>query len=178
MSYSHRKTVTFALAQAGKAYRQRSAGALARLGLYPGQDQILKSLADDDGQSMSALAASLSVQPPTVTKMVSRLGAQGLVERRADRSDGRSASVFLTEAGRAVIARIDKVLRALERDALAGIEDKDRKRIRKVLRRMERNLGAGVAMAVDEDELPLEADEPDGMGEAATGPHPSQAEPA
>ena len=36
-----------------------------------------------DGLSMSDLAAALGVQPPTVTKMISRLAAQDYVERRA-----------------------------------------------------------------------------------------------
>lgn len=142
MSYNHRKTVTFRLAQAAKAYRQRSSSVLGRLNLHPGQDQILKALADSDGQTMGVLAATLSVQPPTITKMVARLGAQGLVERRQQADDARSAKVFLTSSGKTLIEELDKALRGLEKDALQHIDDKDRKRIRKLLRLLERNLGA------------------------------------
>ena len=52
---------------------------------------------------MSDLAATLGVQPPTVTKMISRLAAQDYVERRASTGDGRQALVFLTERGRKAI---------------------------------------------------------------------------
>ena len=128
--------------QAAKAYRQRSANVLAQLELHPGQDQILKALADADGQTMGALAQALCVQPPTITKMVARLGANALVERRASASDGRSSSVYLTDAGRALIADLDERLKAMEKDAMQGMDDKDRKRLRKALRQIERNLGA------------------------------------
>ena len=90
---------------------------------------------------MSDLAATLGVQPPTVTKMISRLAAQDYVERRASTGDGRQAEVFLTERGRRAIASIDKVWKRIEKAALAGIDDKDRKRLRKLLRQIERNLG-------------------------------------
>lgn len=158
MSYNHRKTVTFRLAQAAKAYRQRSSSVLGRLNLHPGQDQILKALSDDDGQTMGALAATLSVQPPTITKMVARLGAQGLVERRQQAEDARSAKVFLTPSGETLIEELDKALRGLEKDALRDIDDKDRKRIRKLLRLLERNLGADFE---EEDEAPAQRAAPE-----------------
>jgi hypothetical protein len=48
--------------------------------------------------------------------------------------------VFLTEQGQATIADVDKSWKRLEKEALAGIDDKDVKRIRKLLRQIERNL--------------------------------------
>jgi len=142
MGFDHRRTVTHRLAQAAHAYRVRSGGQLARVGLHSGQESLLKSLAADDGMSMSDLAAALGVQPPTITKMISRLAAQDYVERRASSGDGRQAEVFLTERGRRAIATIDKVWKRIEKTALADIEDKDRKRLRKLLRQVERNLGS------------------------------------
>lgn len=100
----------------------------------------MKSLADLDGQTMSQLAQALSVQPPTVTKMITRLSAQGLVKRASSEQDGRLARVHLTEIGRARIEEIDRVWKRLEKEALAGLDDKDRKRVRKLLREIERNL--------------------------------------
>ena len=142
MGFDHRRTVTHRLSQAAHAYRVRSGGQLSRIGLHSGQESLLKSLSTDDGMSMSDLAASLGVQPPTITKMISRLAAQDYVERRASTGDARQAEVFLTERGRRAIATIDKVWKRIEKSALADIEDKDRKRLRKLLRQVERNLGA------------------------------------
>ena len=155
MGFDHRRTVTHRLAQAAHAYRVRAGGQLARVGLHSGQESLLKALAADDGMSMSDLATSLGVQPPTVTKMIGRLAAQDYVECRSSKGDGRQAEVYLTERGRRAIDAIDKMWKKVEKTALDGIEDKDRKRLKKLLRQIERNLGAkrlGRTAAVDDDE--------------------------
>src|SRR5258708_7178355 len=157
MGFDHRRTVTHRLAQAAHAYRVRAGSRLARIDLHSGQESLLKALGDNDGQSMSDLAATLGVQPPTVTKMISRLAAQDYVERRASIGDGRQAMVFLTERGRRAIALIDKVWKRIEKDAVAGIDDKDRKRLRKLLRQIERNLGV---TREEEPDLAADEDEP------------------
>lgn len=144
MSFNHRKTVTYRLVQASKAYRQRSASILAELDLHPGQDQILKALADEDGQTMGALALALSVQPPTITKMVVRLSSQGMVERRPSPDDGRSSKVFLTEKGSQLIGDLDVRLKSMDQDALKGFEGKERKRLRKALIQLEHNLSGDI----------------------------------
>ncbi len=141
MGFDHRKTVTYRLAQAAHAYRVRAGSQLSRINLHSGQETLLKALAGSDGMSMSDLAASLGVQPPTVTKMISRLAAQDYVERRASAGDGRQAQVFLTERGQHAIAMIDKLWKRIEKTALGEIDEKDRKRLRKLLRQVERNLG-------------------------------------
>lgn len=141
MGFEHRRTVTFRLAQAAHVYRVRAGSRLSRIDLHSGQEKLLKALEDKDGVSMSDLAGILGVQPPTVTKMISRLASQGYVERKASKGDGRQALVYMTDQGRDAIAAIDKVWKRIEKDALAGIDDKDRKRLRKLLRQVERNLG-------------------------------------
>jgi DNA-binding MarR family transcriptional regulator len=145
MGFDHRRTITHRLAQAAHAYRVRAGGQLARINLHSGQESLLKALADSDGLSMSDLAAVLGVQPPTITKMISRLAAQDYVERRISTGDGRQAQVFLTERGKHAIAMIDKVWKRIEKTAVAEIDEKDRKRLRKLLRQIERNLGASRA---------------------------------
>lgn len=160
MGFDHRRTVTHRLAQAAHAYRVRSGGQLSRIGLHSGQESLLKSLSAEDGMSMSDIAASLGVQPPTITKMISRLAAQDYVERRASTGDARQAEVFLTERGRRAIATIDKVWKRIEKTALADIEDKDRKRLRKLLRQVERNLGGKHDGRVVEEEEATEDEAP------------------
>lgn len=163
MGFDHRRTVTHRLAQAAHAYRVRAGSQLARVGLHTGQESLLKALAADDGMTMSDLASVLGVQPPTVTKMIGRLAAQDYVERRASKGDGRQAEVHLTERGRRAIDNIDRLWKRIEKTALDGIDDKDRKRLRKLLRQIERNLGGKRPdNAHDAD------DEADSVEEAAT----------
>ncbi|MBC2861188.1 MULTISPECIES: MarR family winged helix-turn-helix transcriptional regulator [Stappia] len=154
MAFNYKKSVTFRLAQTAKAHRSRAGIHLSRIGLHPGQEAVLKVLSEDDGQTMSQLAAVLSVQPPTITKMVTRLSAQGFLRRAASETDGRLARVFLTDEGRALVETVDRSWKRLEREALAGLDEKDRKKLRKLLRQVEKNLGSRTV-----DEVDLEVDD-------------------
>ena len=147
MAFNYKKSITFRLVQAAKAQRARSGAHLTRIGLHPGQELVLKVLADTDGRTMSQLAVALGVQPPTVTKMVTRLSGQGYVRRQVSDTDGRLARVYLTDVGRELVLSVDKAWKRLEREAMSGLEDKDRKKLRKLLRQVEKNL----SISVDDD---------------------------
>ncbi|MCV0426542.1 MAG: MarR family winged helix-turn-helix transcriptional regulator [Roseibium sp.] len=161
MAFNYKKSITFRLVQAAKAQRARSGAHLMRIGLHPGQELVLKVLADGDGRTMSQLALALGVQPPTVTKMVTRLSSQGYVNRRVSDSDGRLARVYLTEKGQNLVTSVDKAWKRLEREAMSGLDDKDRKKLRKLLRQVEKNLSISV-----DDDPEHEADLEDEAAEA------------
>jgi DNA-binding MarR family transcriptional regulator len=114
--------VTFELLQAARAYRVRSAKLLARVGLYPGQDALLKLLSDRGQMTMGEAATALSIQPPTVTKMVNRLTSAGLVQTEVMDNDRRKISISMTERAREKIGEIDAIWRDLELEALDQLE--------------------------------------------------------
>jgi len=116
--------ITFELLQAARAYRVRAAKLLSRVGLYPGQDALLKLLDDRGEMTMGEAAAALSIQPPTVTKMVNRLSAAGLVRTEVMDKDRRKISVSMTDAARDKINQIDSIWQELEIEALDQIEPK------------------------------------------------------
>jgi MarR family transcriptional regulator, organic hydroperoxide resistance regulator len=128
------------LIQAAKAHRARAAMHLSEIGLYPGQDAVLALLGEHDGLTMGEVAEALAIQPPTVTKMVSRLSATGLVERRTVEGDHRKAAVYLTPAGRGKLQQIEAIWEGLEKDALEGIEVERREKLCMLLSAIERNL--------------------------------------
>lgn len=140
MGRDHQKSVAARMAAATRIYRARIGAMLADIGLHAGQESVLKELDQEDGQSMTELAARLGVQPPTVTKMVGRLVSAGYVERRGSKSDGRLAHIFLTDNGREALVEIDRILKRLDRTAFAGIGSKERKKLGRTLRRIARNL--------------------------------------
>jgi len=125
--------------------RTHMARQLMSTGLYAGQESILELLAANDGQTLGQLATSLGVKPPTVTKSVTRLQEQEIVERRASKSDARQTHVWLTEKGRALLENMQRAIRDAEARALDGIKKKERKQLAKILARIDANLAAPAA---------------------------------
>ncbi|MYZ47953.1 MarR family winged helix-turn-helix transcriptional regulator [Propylenella binzhouense] len=114
--------ITFELLQAARAYRVRSAKLLSRVGLYPGQDSLLKLLHERGPLTMGEAAAALSIQPPTVTKMVNRLSASGLIRTDGATTDRRKTFIALTEEARAKVDEIERIWNRLEAEALEEVE--------------------------------------------------------
>ena len=94
-----RLNTSFALAKVCRAHRAHVGELLAEHGLHVGQEMVLVELWHDNGLRGGDLAERLGVEHPTITKMLRRLEACGLVERRADPEDARSLRVYLTESG-------------------------------------------------------------------------------
>ena len=139
-----RSTMT-QLVLSARAGRTALSARLSAMGLYPGQDAVLLALGADDGLSLRDLAERLTVRPPTITKTVARLTTQDLVEKRASATDARQSHAFLTAKGQALVEEVRETQRAVERNALRGLSEKERKMLRKLLQRVERNLGIDIA---------------------------------
>lgn len=132
--------ITFELLQAARAYRVRSAKLLARVGLYPGQDALLKLLFQHGRMTMGQAAAALSIQPPTVTKMVNRLSAAGLVQTEVVDKDRRKISISMTPAAEGKIDEIEAIWRELEVEALHQVEPQQLKtQLSAITRNLSRN---------------------------------------
>lgn len=94
----------------------------------------------EDGQTPGQLATRLGVRPPTITKTINRLQAQGFLEKRPSETDARQAHIFMTETGRDAIRAIEKSVRKTEKQAMKGLDKKDLKQMTKLLQRIEANL--------------------------------------
>ena len=146
-----KRSVTTHLALAARGARTALSQRLTSLDLYPGQDAVLLAIGEEDGISLRSLASRLAVRPPTVTKTIARLASQGLVEKRLSETDGRQNHAHLTDKGAAIVAAVRDSQKAVERAALKGFSDKERKTFRKLLQRVQKNLtGADKAGIADD----------------------------
>ncbi len=71
----------------------------------PAQAGLLFILGKQDGVLMGEAGAALDMGPAGISGLVDRTAAARLVERRADREDGRAFRVWLTPKGRAALAQ-------------------------------------------------------------------------
>src|SRR5690606_30854630 len=69
--------------------RTALASRLLKHGLYAGQDQIMLVLDAEDGLTPGRLAQRLGVRPPTITKTINRLQAQGFLAKQSSEADAR-----------------------------------------------------------------------------------------
>lgn len=76
-------------------------------GLTRAQAIILSRLSRQPGLSQNEMAAICEVEPISVGRLIDRLEARGLVERRADPSDRRIRRLHLLPAAEPLLAEID-----------------------------------------------------------------------
>ena len=117
-----------------------SATRLARLlrqqsdtGLSPSQLSALSAIHVLGPVTLGALAEYERVAPPTITKAVTKLEADGLVERSADPGDRRVARVSTSREGEAVLARIRQRKNVWLAARLEQLDPADRDRLRDAL---------------------------------------------
>jgi len=111
--------------------RRHAAGAsrLARHGVSMTHFHALVQLADGEPRTMTALARALDASLPSMTGIVDRIAARGLIERLRPAHDRRVVHVRLTPAGRDWLCemetmrrdKIERVLAHLDEDRLARL---------------------------------------------------------
>ena len=116
-----------------RTHRAQAAELLQALGVHVGQEMILFHLWKRDGLNQTELTGCLGVEPPTTTKMVQRMEANGLVERRSDPTDGRVVQVWLTPKGRALEGPVTDAWQALEAMTVSRLSAGERALLRELL---------------------------------------------
>jgi DNA-binding MarR family transcriptional regulator len=157
MTHSARKTLGFQLTLAARLHRAKLAGSISQLGLFPGQEKLLAHLIDKPPMPIGDLSRVLGVRPPTISKSVNRLVAEGLVERMPSENDSRIVLVRLTTEGRERLTHLNELVDGVEAGMTEILGEKDAKRLRKLLRRLTRALSgheeaAGEDVGADEEE--------------------------
>lgn len=97
--------------------------------LTPSQLSALAAIDRHGPLTLGALADVERVAPPSVTKAVTKLEAEGLVERRVDGADRRVAWVSLTTTGTARLARIRRRRSVWLATRLNALDAHDRARL-------------------------------------------------
>jgi len=103
--------------------------------------RVLASLYAQDGQRISELADSTSIEISTVSRLVDALESQGFVEKRRERPRARSVTAHLTRQGRNLVQRLLPSAEYTERAAVEGISAADLAVVKRALKKMFDNLG-------------------------------------
>jgi MarR family transcriptional regulator for hemolysin len=90
-------------------------------GMTRAQWIILARLDRQPGMSQNELATICEVEPITVARLVDRLEARGMVERRADPSDRRVRRLHLLPASKPILAEIARYRESLDAEISDGL---------------------------------------------------------
>lgn len=113
---------------------------LDEIGVYPGQPPMLLVLNKEDGQSQKELSDKLNLKPATITVMLKRMEKEKLVVRRQDDEDQRVSRVYITEKGKEVFEKTNKVMKDIEKICFQNFTVEEKVILRRLLMQMRDNL--------------------------------------
>jgi DNA-binding MarR family transcriptional regulator len=136
----------FLLVQLGTHAHRQFAERLAQLDLHPRHFGMLSHLAASEGQSQQALSDALGIHRSAVVALVDDLEQRGLAERRRDPVDRRAYTLYLSAAGRDLLADLERIADERDVELLSALDASERSQLISLLQRVAESQGltAGV----------------------------------
>ena len=114
----------FALHDAARLLRTYSDHRARELNMTRAQWAVLVRLQRCEGVKQSELAEALDLAPITLGRLVDKLTAAGLVERRDDAADRRAHRLYLTDKAAPTLQGLGVLAEDVMARALSGLDDK------------------------------------------------------
>lgn len=125
----------------------------APLGLTLTQCKLLSYLQRNQGISQSGLAFLTDTDPMTLSRLLDRMAADGLVERRPDPTDRRARRLYLCEGALPVLSEIWRLSEVARGEAMSGLSLNERNLLMQLMQRVHANLEALMPGEADGDGL-------------------------
>jgi len=130
----------FALHDVARMLRTYSDHRAREVHMTRAQWAVLSKLRRSEGLKQCELADMLDLAPITLARLVDKLTASGLVERREDAADRRANRLFLTPEAAPALKRLDVLSEDVLGRALNGLDDAEIVKLRAGLERIRSNL--------------------------------------
>jgi MarR family 2-MHQ and catechol resistance regulon transcriptional repressor len=124
------------LARCFQAFESHSAAHIRTLGLTPPQFDIVATLGNTAGMSFKELGEKTLITKGTLTGVVDRLEARGIVRRVGSDADRRSTRVELTDAGAALFDEVFPGVVARTKQVFDMLGESERLTLEASLRRL------------------------------------------
>jgi len=113
---------------------------VVRLGVTRSQWTVIAAVARYPGTTQRHIANLLEMAEASAGRLIDRLCADGLLERRQKDDDRRAHAVFLTERGQAITMQLSGIAQENEEVAFAGFSAEDLKRLNSLLDTISENI--------------------------------------
>ena len=101
---------------------------------------ILSFLAIGDGTTQLELVKATHLTAPTVSLILKKMEAEGIVHRETDKNDMRAVRVYLTEKGHALDAQNIALIKDIDARGLCGLDHTEIETLMSLLTRVRDNL--------------------------------------
>jgi len=139
----------FLLKDLSRRYVLRFEARASEIALTLPQCKVLVRLENNEGVSQAKLAEIAEVEPMTMVRILDRMEADGLLERRPDPSDRRARCLYLTSKAKPLLEQIWRVSELTRAETFAGIGNAEREVFMSALERMHDNVCALDSKSID-----------------------------
>lgn len=110
--------------------------------LTAAQYNVLRILrgAGKTGITCTDISSRMITRDSDITRMLDRLEARGLISRERQADDRRVVKAFIADAGLLLLKELDRPLRKLVENQMAGISENDLKKLVKLLDKIRGNI--------------------------------------
>ena len=122
MTSPHRE-FGFLLSDTARALRTVVDQRAREIDMTRAQWSVLARIQRCEGLKQSDLAAQIDVAPITLGRILDKLSAQELVERRSDPADRRVYRLYLTQTALPALEKLSAIGEAVMQEALEGLDD-------------------------------------------------------
>jgi DNA-binding MarR family transcriptional regulator len=139
----------FLLKDVSRRYVLRFEQRAREISLTLPQCKALVRLEKNQGVSQARLAEIAEVEPMTMVRILDRMEADGLIERRPDTADRRARCLHLTRKAKPLLDKIWRLSELSRAETFAGISRQEREAFMDLLERMHSNVCALDGLSVD-----------------------------
>lgn len=107
--------------------------ALDRQKLYKGDPRLLLEVVNKEGLSQAQLAKTLCIKPASLTVMIQRMEAAGLISRQEDQKDQRTLRVYATKFGKIMAKQVKDVIAKQVGDVYKALTEEELMQYRQML---------------------------------------------
>lgn len=138
-----KRDIALKLAIVSRKMRRHFDKAVSELGVTRSQWSVIAVVAGLPGTTQRVIAEKLEISEPSAGRLVDRLLADGMVERRAKEDDRRAHAIFLTDKGNELTQGLARIAEASEKTAFSGMGEAELWQMLGLLERIDANL-AGI----------------------------------
>ena len=136
------KNVGYLLKDVSRRYVARFERHAEEVSLTLMQCKVLLHLSRNEGASQVRLCDLTDIEPMMMVRILDRMEADKLLERRPDPADRRARRLYLTRKATPILDEIDRIMEVTRNEVFAGVSKADREAFLKVLEHVHQNVCA------------------------------------